>query len=146
NGFGRLLEHGGTEWETVRHSCWHGCWHDNPSRQCRPAARCNPQTGVNVPSSSVPDGSHRHYAVGIWPQATAPDGLVVLPQRRVLLLARERLGLVASSFTLDRFRAGGESATDLASGFAMADSVTALDELRATTDYLQRRLRPNPSS
>jgi len=37
-------------------------------------------------------------------------------------------------------------ATDLASGFAMADSVTALDELRATTDYLQRRLRPNPSS
>ena len=31
-GFGRLLEHGGTEWETVRHSCWHGCWHDNPSR------------------------------------------------------------------------------------------------------------------
>jgi hypothetical protein len=54
--------------------------------------------------------------------------------------------LVASSFTLDRSRAGGEPATDLAGGFAMADSVTVLDKLRATTDYLQRRLRPNPSS
>ena len=79
-GFGRLLEHGGTEWETVRHSCWHGCWHDNPSAMSA-GRSMQPSDGCRCALFVGPDGSHRPYAVGIWPQATAPDGLVVLPRR-----------------------------------------------------------------